>query len=623
MAGRIPQHFIDDLLARVNIVDVVDSRIKLKRAGKNYSALCPFHKEKSPSFSVSPDKQFYYCFGCGAGGNALGFVMEHDRLSFPEAVDELARLVGMEVPKESLQPADSARDKQIKSQFSLLDKANQFYQQQLRASDQRQRAVNYLKQRGLTGQIAAQFQIGYAPPGWENLLDHLRSGDTAEQDLERAGLVIHNEERHSYYDRFRDRIMFPIRDMRGRTIGFGGRVLGDDKPKYLNSPETDTFHKGRELYGLYEARQSTRNLNRLLIVEGYMDVVSLSQHGITWSVATLGTATTAHHLERLFKLVPEVIFCFDGDQAGRTAARRALDTALPVIKDGQEARFLFLPEGEDPDTLVRQEGNTAFEQRVSEALPLSEFFFRALGEDSDLNSMDGRARFSTQALPLIQAMQPSLLQQMMMDRICEITGLSLEQLNSVIDLHRATAQPQAQPAQHTNGADSAPPPPPPHWDELPGESQAEPVRRPAGRAVHISPVNSLISLLMHYPELASQSVAAGELSGIQEPNIDLLRELLAYFQADSRRSLGTLVVDWQAEPGLQSYLMVLNEITHQAPVLGDAGVAHLYQDTMQRLTGRNSDSQLDALMKKSRQAPLSDDEKNLLNRLLRERSGLH
>jgi DNA primase len=375
MAGRIPQHFIDDLLARVNIVDVVDSRIKLKRAGKNYSALCPFHKEKSPSFSVSPDKQFYYCFGCGAGGNALGFVMEHDRLSFPEAVDELARLVGMEVPKESLQPADSARDKQIKSQFSLLDKANQFYQQQLRASDQRQRAVNYLKQRGLTGQIAAQFQIGYAPPGWENLLDHLRSGDTAEQDLERAGLVIHNEERHSYYDRFRDRIMFPIRDMRGRTIGFGGRVLGDDKPKYLNSPETDTFHKGRELYGLYEARQSTRNLNRLLIVEGYMDVVSLSQHGITWSVATLGTATTAHHLERLFKLVPEVIFCFDGDQAGRTAARRALDTALPVIKDGQEARFLFLPEGEDPDTLVRQEGNTAFEQRVSEALPLSEFFF--------------------------------------------------------------------------------------------------------------------------------------------------------------------------------------------------------------------------------------------------------
>ena len=281
MAGRIPQHFIDDLLARVNIVDVVDSRIKLKRAGKNYSALCPFHKEKSPSFSVSPDKQFYYCFGCGAGGNALGFVMEHDRLSFPEAVDELARLVGMEVPKESLQPADSARDRQIKSQFSLLDKANQFYQQQLRASDQRQRAVNYLKQRGLTGQIAAQFQIGYAPPGWENLLDHLRSGDTAEQDLERAGLVIHNEERHSYYDRFRDRIMFPIRDMRGRTIGFGGRVLGDDKPKYLNSPETDTFHKGRELYGLYEARQSTRNLNRLLIVEGYMDVVNLHKFKIS------------------------------------------------------------------------------------------------------------------------------------------------------------------------------------------------------------------------------------------------------------------------------------------------------------------------------------------------------
>ncbi|SEG57000.1 DNA primase [Marinobacterium lutimaris] len=645
MAGRIPQYFIDDLLARVNIVDVVDSRIKLKRAGKNYSALCPFHKEKSPSFSVSPDKQFYYCFGCGAGGNALGFVMEHDRLSFPEAVEELARLAGMEVPRENDRPADIAREKQIKSQFSVLEQANSFYQQQLRTSELREKAVSYLKNRGLTGQIAARFQIGYAPPGWDNLFSHLSSLENAQSQLERAGLLIHNEERGRYYDRFRDRIMFPIRDARGRTIGFGGRVLGDDKPKYLNSPETDTFHKGRELYGLYEARQMTRDLNQLLIVEGYMDVVSLSQHGITWSVATLGTATTEHHLERLFKIVPEVIFCFDGDNAGRKAAKRALDTTLPVIKDGQQARFLFLPDGEDPDTLVRQEGEAAFTQRVSEALPLSEFFFKALAEDADLSSMDGRARFSNQALPLIQSMQPSLLQQMMMDRICEITGLSLEQLNSVIDLHRATepatrSEPKPRPApREIQGYDDMPPMAdeqdyiptdyPDYHDEAPGYQESAPAAptqrsRPrtggSDRSVKINLVSSAISILLHHPELAPGQSEAAVLKGLQEPNVELLIELLEYLQQTPGASLGTLVVDWQENPQRQAYLMLLNEIAHMEPVLGNIDPSQLLSETMQRLLGRHSEARIDELMKKQRQAPLTTEEKQQLQSLLLSRT---
>ncbi|MBP0048840.1 DNA primase [Marinobacterium sp. AK62] len=608
MAGRIPQHFIDDLLARINIVDVIDGRVKLKRAGKNYSGLCPFHKEKSPSFSVSPDKQFYYCFGCGAGGNAVGFLMEYDRLNFPEAVEELAKLAGMEVPRDEGRPIDHQREQRIKRQFEALEQANAFFQQQLRHAPQRDRAVNYLKQRGLSGQIAAAFGIGYAPPGWDNLLTHFNDVENATELLEQAGMVIHNEEKQSHYDRFRDRIMFPIRDVRGRVLGFGGRVLGDDKPKYLNSPETPTFHKGRELYGLYEARKHSNHLDRLLIVEGYMDVVSLAQHGIHWSVATLGTATTAQHLERLFKLVPEVIFCFDGDQAGRTAALRALHTTLPVIKDGQEARFLFLPDGEDPDTLVRQEGETAFSERVSQALPLSEFFFKSLTEDADLSSMDGRARFSNTALPLIQAMQPGLLKQMMMDRICEITGLSMEQLGSVIDLHQVT---------HTASEPSpmeAPPPAPEHRSPMPAPRSSQ-----SGQRASRNLVNQAISILLHRPALASAAPEASQFALVDEPNIEVLIHVLEYLQQTPDSSLGTLLVDWQDDPARRADLMLLNEIAHLDPILGDVDAGALLQDTLKRLLTRRQEAKLDQLLKKSRQTPLTDEEKRDLQQLLLDR----
>ena len=640
MSGRIPQHFIDDLLARVNIVDVVDARIKLKRAGKNYSALCPFHKEKSPSFSVSPDKQFYYCFGCGAGGNALGFVMEFDRMSFPEAVEELSKTVGLEVPREHDRAVDFEREKRVKQQFDVLEQANQFYQQQLRTHAEREKAVTYLKGRGLSGQIAARFQLGYAPPGWNNLEEEIsKQRSDARELLLKSGMMVENEEKQSRYDRFRDRIMFPIRDMRGRTIGFGGRVLTDEKPKYLNSPETDTFHKGRELYGLYEARQQSGSLNRLMIVEGYMDVVSLAQHGLTWAVATLGTATTEHHLERIFKLVNEVVFCFDGDQAGRTAARRALDTAVPVMRDGLMVKFLFLPEGEDPDTLVRQEGLDAFMERVNEALPFSEFFFRALSEGLDLTSMDGRAQLSTRALPFIQGMQPSLLQQMMIDRISEMTGLGLDQLNAVVNLQKTV--------------DSSQYPAAPQYDEpdsevysyaasaqeyevssqRPGRAEHRPDRsgyfgdRPkpaqlkAQGGARISLVNSAISILLHRPDLAASAVSASELEGIEIQNIELLQQLLTYLQTTEEASLGTLLLDWQRDPAYAPYLILLNEISHLDPVLKDVDAGQLLTDALNRLLTRKTESELNELKRLSRERPLNDSEKQRLQLLLSRQLG--
>lgn len=340
MAGLIPQSFIDDLLNRSDIVEVVGSRIQLKKAGKNYSALCPFHKEKTPSFSVSPDKQFYYCFGCGAGGNALGFVMDHDQLDFPQAVEELAKRAGMEVPHEDSGRKHKPRQPVDSPLYPLLAAAADYYRQALKSHPTRKSAVEYLKGRGLSGVIARDFGLGFAPPGWDNLMKHLGGDALQQKALIDAGLLIENAENGKRYDRFRDRVMFPIRDSRGRVIAFGGRVLGDDKPKYLNSPETPVFHKGQELYGLYEARQTNRDLDEIMVVEGYMDVIALAQQGLRNAVATLGTATSEEHLKRLFRIVPSVLFCFDGDAAGRKAAWRALEATLPNLQDGRRARFL-------------------------------------------------------------------------------------------------------------------------------------------------------------------------------------------------------------------------------------------------------------------------------------------
>ncbi len=437
MSGRIPQRFIDDLLDRVDIVDVVGARLDLRKTGKNHSARCPFHDEKTPSFSVNPDKQFYYCFGCGAGGNALGFVMDYDRIDFPRAVETLASLVGMEVPTESSR--DDEYTNQRRQLYAVLETADQFYRSQLREQTSEQRdtlsdneAVAYLRRRGLSGEVARTFGIGFAPPGWDNLLVLAEGDESKTEQFINAGLLVVRDQNRKIYDRFRHRVMFPIRDSRGRTIAFGGRVLGDDKPKYLNSPETAVFQKGRELYGLYEASRVGKNMDNLLVVEGYMDVVALAQFGITNAVATLGTAASVAHLEKIFRYTSIVVFCFDGDSAGRKAARRAMETCLPTMRDGRSAKFLFLPDGEDPDTLVRKIGSEAFQQLIASATPLSTFMFDTLSVGLELDLPDDCARLSQLAASLINRLPRGVFHQLMIDQLATKTGMASGTLENLI-----------------------------------------------------------------------------------------------------------------------------------------------------------------------------------------------
>lgn len=456
MAGLIPQAFIDDVLDRCDIVDIIDSRVKLKKTGKNYSACCPFHDEKTPSFTVSPDKQFFYCFGCGASGNAIGFVMDYERLSFPEAIEGVAKHLGLEVPREERDPASEQRERERRAIYELLEQSDQFYQQQLRHHPYREEAINYLKSRGLDGLTCKTFGVGFAPDGWDNLLKELGDSDESKRLLNEAGLIVEHPQENKRYDRFRHRIMFPIRDARGRTIGFGGRVLGDGKPKYLNSPETPVFHKRHELYGLYEARQHNNHIDRLLVVEGYMDVVSLAQFNIRYAVATLGTACGEEHLNRAFKHTSEIVFCFDGDNAGRNAAKRALENALPTMTDGRQVKFLFLPEGEDPDTLVRQIGPEKFTHKVDMAVPLEDFFFDSLAEGSDVKTMEGRARLSKMAAPLLNQLPKGVYRELMFEYLAKRTGLSKDTLLDLTDLPAPSLAPAVEePSNNPDSPDSS------------------------------------------------------------------------------------------------------------------------------------------------------------------------
>ena len=425
MAGRIPQTFIDDLLNRVDIVDIIDNEIPLKKTGRDFQALCPFHGEKTPSFTVSQEKQFYHCFGCGAHGSALGFLMNHRGLSFVEAIEDAARGVGLEVPYEG-GSAPSTPKVDYSPLYEFLSTAQRFFSQQLREHPDRDRAVNYLKARGLSGEIAKRFGIGFAPDAWDTLIQAHGIDEQAQQNLLKAGLIIENEQ-HRRYDRFRDRIMFPILDRRGRVIAFGGRVIDKGEPKYLNSPETPVFHKRQELYGLYQARRMNTNLQRILVVEGYMDVVALGQFSVNNAVASLGTATTAEQLEMLFRTAPEVVFCYDGDKAGRRAAWKALETTLPLIRDGRQAGFMFVPDGHDPDTLVREQGPEAFTRRDS-IKPLSEFLLEELAAKIDLGSIDGRARFVDLAKPLVTKIPTGSFRQLLIHRIGEIANLDASAL---------------------------------------------------------------------------------------------------------------------------------------------------------------------------------------------------
>ena len=431
MPGRIPQNFINDVLDRLDIIDVIGSRIELRKSGKNYSACCPFHDEKTPSFSVSPDKQFYYCFGCGAGGNAVGFVLDFDKTTFPETIENLAKRVGLEMPAESVSNDSEGNYKKLL--FPVIKDADSFYRRSLRDPTNAKKAIEYLKSRGLNGETARNFGIGFASPGWENLLQDLGKNEEKVEQLKIVGLLIDRNEEGKLYDRFRNRIMFPIRDVRGRTIGFGGRVLSDEKPKYLNSPETPLFHKGRELYGLYEANRHFRNIENLIVVEGYMDVAVLAQNGVHNAVATLGTAVTIEHLNKIFRYTSEIIFCFDGDEAGRKAAYRALDTSLPVIVDGRSAKFMFLPEGEDPDTIIRKIGAKKFLELVANATPLSEFIFESLSAEYDHNSVDGKAKLSKLVIPLINKMPGGVFKTLMIRALSKRTDLEESELKSLVE----------------------------------------------------------------------------------------------------------------------------------------------------------------------------------------------
>lgn len=553
--GRIPQTFIDELIARADIVELIGARVPLKKAGREYKACCPFHGEKTPSFWVSPEKQFYHCFGCGAHGTALGFLMNYDRLSFPEAVEDLAARLGLEVPREG---GDAGAAKRVDDEAcELMGRVARFYMEQL-ARDERAR--QYVASRGLTKETLERFAIGYAPPSWNEVLRRFGGSETARRQLAEAGLIIERErgqvrdgERH--YDRFRDRVMFPIRDARGRVIAFGGRIIDQGEPKYLNSPETALFHKGRELYGLFETRHSRTSLRRLLIVEGYMDVVRLHQSGIPYAVATLGTSTTPEHLKRVFRLVSEVVFAFDGDRAGRAAAWRALQHALPEAREGREMRFLFLPEGHDPDSLVGEEGREAFEARLAGALPLSEYFVRELSEQVDLSHADGRARFAESARPLVAKLPPGVYRELLIERVAEAIRLPAARLTA---LWSAGAKPAS--------AASGDTPPP-----QPARTAARPRSRTPMSAGRGSLVRQAVDRLLRYPAIAS-SVTPEERAGlnrVEEPGIELLRELLDNLRTQPAQSSGQVIQRWADRPEQESLVRLLQK----DDLITDAGAA--------------------------------------------------
>jgi DNA primase len=579
--GRIPQHFIDELIARADIVEVIGTRVQLKKAGREYKACCPFHNEKTPSFWVSPDKQFYHCFGCGKHGTVLGFLMDHDHLAFPEAVEELATRLGLEVPHEG--GADNAPRRADEPLYELMKAVTRFYSEAL---EREPRAREYVARRGLTGETLERFQIGYAPNAWNEVLKRFGGSDPARKALLDCGLVIERERGQTqfgerYYDRFRDRIMFPIRDARGRVIAFGGRVIDQGEPKYLNSPETVLFHKGRELYALYETRRARTNLTRLLIVEGYMDAVRLHQSGIDYAVATLGTATTPEHLKRLFRLVNALVFAFDGDRAGRAAAWRALQQALPEAREGRELRFLFLPEGQDPDSLVGAEGREAFEARLSGALPLSEYLVRELTREGDLTHADGRARFAEQARPLFLKVPDGVYRELLLERLAEVVGLSATRLRALWVPGAAAEEAGATPV---------------------------PLRRASTRtaigAGRGSLVRQAIVRLLHHPQIAaevSEAERAG-LEGSEEPGVPLLRALLDDLRAHPAQIPAQVVQRWAEREGGEA----LPKLLEREEVFTDApAAAGELRGALLKLAEQAAGRRLEALEAKSRSATLS------------------
>jgi DNA primase len=606
--GLIPQTFIDELIARTDIVEVIGTRVQLKKAGREFRACCPFHNEKTPSFWVSPEKQFYHCFGCGAHGTVLRFLMEYDRMAFPEAVDELATRLGLEVPHEGGGTGPAANRRPDEPLYELMGRVAQFYTDAL-ARDERAKA--YVAKRGLDPQTVEKFGVGYAPHSWNEVLRRFGAVEADRKLLAELGLIIEREraaasaparDSDRYYDRFRDRLMFPIRDVKGRIIAFGGRIIDQGEPKYLNSPETVLFHKGRELYALYETRRARTSLKRLLIVEGYMDAVRLHQYGLTYAVATLGTATTPEHFKRIFRLVNEVVFAFDGDRAGRAAAWRALQHALPEAREGREIRFLFLPDGHDPDTLVAEEGAAGFEQRLdTSTVPLSEYLIRELSEQAELTHADGLARFAELARPLYAKVPAGVFKELLLGRLARVIGLMPERLES---LWTAAA-----------GATATAPAPTP----APARVRSSQGRTSVGRG---SVVRQAIVRLLWFPAIASnasESERAG-LNESQEPGVELLRELLDNLRAHPAQSAAQVVERWADKPDGEH----LEKLLQREELVGDAAAATSeLKAALVKLASMADEQQLAALEAKSRTTRLSTEEVMEFQRLMtrKARSG--
>ena len=575
MAGRIPQHFIDSLINQIDIVDVIDARVPLKKKGHEYTACCPFHNEKTPSFTVSQQKQFYHCFGCGAHGTAIGFLMEYENMEFVDAIEQLAADHHIDVPREDSQIPQGPDNTGV---YKMLERAAEQYQSQLKQS---QRAIEYLKKRGLSGEISKDYGIGYSPDSWDFILKQGKN-PTEQKDLATGGMLIEkNGSPGNYYDRFRDRIMFPIQDRRGRTIGFGGRILDQGEPKYLNSPETPVFHKGKELYGLYEAKKSVRNLDTIVIVEGYMDVVALAQNGIRYAVATLGTATTADQISLILRSVKKLVFCYDGDRAGKKAAWKALENTLPLMRDGYEIRFLFLPDGEDPDTMVRQEGQQAFEQRLQNATPLSDFLIKNLEQQTDMSSMDGRAHFAEMAKPLLNKLPESIFKDLLNESISKEIGLHNKRL---------VEQAPVQKVQTANPAETK------------------------GRHIRITNVRLAVGLILQQPSLVSQIEIANPLRHADIQGINILFELYDLIKSTPELSSVAILERWR-DNEMGGFL---NKLLHwDIPGADDKETSlTMLQHALEKIQQKMNDQRLEFLLHQSQHTSLSDDEINELKTLM-------
>jgi DNA primase len=586
MTGRIPDSFLDELVSRSDIVDVISARVPLKKAGREYKACCPFHNEKSPSFSVSAEKQFYHCFGCGAHGTVIGFLMQYEKMEFLDAVADLAQRAGLSLPRE----AQVARDPGSADLHELMLRAARFFEQNLADNA---RAQAYVERRGIDAKTCAKFSLGYAPDAWEALLKRFGGEEEERRRLLQVGLILERsgERTSGYYDRFRDRLMFPIRDSRGRVIGFGGRVIDQGEPKYMNSPETPLFHKGRELYGLFEARQARGDFKRLLIVEGYMDVVRLHQAGITYAVATLGTATTQEHLNKIFRMTHEVVFCFDGDRAGRQAAWRALENALPLARDGRELKFMFLPDGHDPDTLVAAEGPQAFETRMKQALPLSEYLVQQLIAEVDLDHVDGRAKLKALAGPLFARMPEGIYREMLADRLATRVSMPANKLKEFF-----SAGSPARAANHS---------------ELPLRQRG---RMSAGRG---NLLTQAITLVLHHPAAAGAIEQPDLLGSIDKPGVSVLKELLEQAATASSPSTGMILERWRDRPEYER----LTELAMQDPLVADTAAAakELRMAVEKLLQEYGPGRRMDELLKKAEELGLNYDEKAELSSLLKSK----